>query len=208
MITRACFYDYFDVDEISTREETVPVQFLVSSFTLASDIHLTHQREDTETVLQEGNTNSNNPSSSMKDVRAGQTALLPLWAAEPLHQEGFISVTKPPAFELSTFREFKTDSLAPSLFQKSPYFYDSGLRVCRLIGIPTSSGMMSTDGNRLAAQLVRLYQLRYFKIVEAVHKKGFDLSDVREKLVESERFLLDILLAGKAQEIQWHKSVV
>lgn len=207
MIAQACFYDYFDVDEISMREETVPVQFLVSSFTLASDIHLTHQREDTESSFSHDN-NTNHEASSMKDVRAGQTALLPLWAAEPLHQQGYISVSKPPTFELSTFREFKTDSLAPSLFQKSPYFYESGLRICRLIGMPTSSGMMSAEGSRLAAQLVRLYQLRYFKIVEAVHKKGFDLSDIREKLVESERFLLDIVLAGKAQELQWHRSSV
>lgn len=151
---------------------------------------------------------SSSSASLFKDVKEGQTAFLPLWAAIPLHREGYVLGCTPPSFTLSTFREFKADPLAPSLFLKSPFFFDAGIRICRLLGTPTSSGAMSSSGSRLVAQLVRLYQLRYLKIIQAARKRGFDLSDLRDGLAESERYLLDTVLTGQAEEREWNNSIL
>lgn len=144
----------------------------------------------------------------MKDVKPGQIALLPLWAAIPLHRDGYIRCFTPPTFAISTFREFKADPLAPSLYLKSPYFYEAGIRICRLLGPPTSSGAMSAMGKDVVAQLVRLYQLRYLKIIRAARKKGFELSDARERLTESERYLLDVVLTDQREEREWSVSLL
>lgn len=162
--------------------------------------------------ISQGQRSASGPSYSstqlFKDVKEGQTAFLPLWAAIPLHREGYIRGSTPPSFALSTFREFKADPLAPSLYLKSPFFFDAGIRICRLLGTPTSSGAMSSSGSRLVAQLVRLYQLRYLKIIQAARKRGFDLSDIRDGLAESERYLLDTVLTGQAEEREWNNSLL
>ncbi|KAK7198080.1 GINS complex subunit Psf3 [Novymonas esmeraldas] len=180
---------YFDLDAIGACEEPVPVTFTVPSFNMGRD--LTVRTPEGEAVA---------------EVAAGCVTTLPLWAATALRTDGYISVHAPQKFSLATFREFKTDPLAPSLQRKSPYFYEVGLQLCRLLSNPTSSGHMSAEGNRLAAQLFRLYQLRYLRIIFAAAKKGFDLNDVRDKLEESERCLLDTYLRGQAEEALWYAS--
>lgn len=174
---------YFDLSDILTNEETVPVTFLVPSFSLGRDISA--RTVDGEAV---------------EEVGAGNVANIPLWAAMALRREGYVAPQVPPRYTTSVFREFKTDPLAVSLYAKSPYYYEAGLLLCAML--PTS------EGNRLAAQLFRLYQLRYLKIIHAAAKKGFDLGDVREKLCESERRLLDALLNCLEDERQWHRSVL
>ncbi|KAG5497628.1 hypothetical protein JKF63_03893 [Porcisia hertigi] len=181
---------YFDLDDIGANEEPVAVTFTVPSFNMGKDITVRSY---------EGETAS--------EVVAGCVATVPLWAAMALRTEGYVSVRAPQKFSLATFREFKTDPLAPSLHRKSPHFYRAGLQLCRLLSNPTSSGHMSAEGNRLAAQLFRLYQLRYLRIIFAASKKGFDLNDVRDKLEESERHLLDSYLRGQAEESLWYANV-
>lgn len=182
---------YFDLEAIGADEELVPVTFVVPSFSLAKDV--TVRSAEGEAVT---------------EVAAGNTATLPIWAARALRKGGFAAVRTPPKYSLSTFREFKNDPLAPNLHAKSPYFYDAGLILCALLGNPAPNGALSPEGNRLAAQLFRLYQLRYLKILFAAAKKGFDLNDEREKLSESERFLLDTFLKGQAAEQLWYSSTV
>lgn len=177
---------YFDLNDIGTDEEPVPVTFAVPSFRLGADVVV--RSPDGEPTT---------------DVTPGCSAVMPLWAAKALRQGGYVTVHVPRTFSLSTFREFKTDPLAPSLFLKSPHFYEAGLALCTLLGNPSGNGNMSPEGNRLAAQLFRLYQLRYLKILLAAAKKGFDLSDVKEKLVESERELLETFLTGSEEEKLW-----
>ncbi|KAF8294080.1 putative GINS complex subunit Psf3 [Trypanosoma cruzi] len=172
---------YFDLFDILTNEETVPVTFLVPSFSLGRDIHA--RTTDGE---------------ALEEVKSGSVATVPLWAAVALRQEGYLVPQVPPRYTTSVFREFKTDPLAVSLHKKSPYYYEAGLLLCAMLPI--------NEGNRLAAQLFRLYQLRYLKVIHAAAKKGFDLSDVREKLCESERELLDALIGGLEDERQWHHS--
>ncbi|KEG08907.1 GINS complex subunit 3 [Trypanosoma grayi] len=173
---------YFDLSDILANEETVPVVFLVPSFSLGKDIHA--RTSEGETV---------------EEVGPGSIATIPLWVAVALRQDGYLVPQVPPRYTTSVFREFKTDPLAASLYAKSPYYYEAGLLLCAML--PTN------EGNRLAAQLFRLYQLRYLKVIHAAAKRGFDLSDVREKLCESERNLLDTLLRGMEDERQWHQSV-
>lgn len=182
---------HFDLNDIGAAEELVPVTFTVPSFNMGRD--LTVRTVEGEAV---------------EEVAAGCVSAMPLWAAAPLRADGYISTHAPHKFSLSTFREFKTDPLAPSLYRKSPYFYRAGLLLCRLLSNPTSSGHMSAEGNRLAAQLFRLYQLRYLRIIFAAAKKGFDLSDVRDKLEESERDLLDAYLRSQAEEALWYSSFI
>lgn len=229
LLERSKIYNYFDVDEISMNEEVIPAYFLVPSFTLAGEVHVTHRHEEDEDdaamllpsssrvrhETDQGHSgmtvfsSTSSVASVMKDVKRGQTAMLPLWAAIPLHREGYIQCFTPPTFDMSTFLEFKADPLAPSLYLKSPYFFESGIRICRLLGSPTSSSSsMSASGNDLVAQIVRLYQLRYLKIIHSARKKGFDLTDVREKLAVSERYLLDVVLTGKTQEQEWNASLL
>jgi len=184
-------HSYFDVDDIGTDEEPVPVTFTVPSFRLGSDVVV--RAPDGEPA---------------GEITPGCTATLPLWAAAALRRHGFAAVHLPPKFALATFREFKTDPLAPSLFLKSPHFYEAGLVVCTLLGNPSSTGNLSPEGNRLAAQIFRLYQLRYLKILLAAAKKGFDLSDVKEKLTESERELLNAFLTGMEEEKRWLGSPI
>lgn len=172
---------YFDLSEILINEETIPVTFLVPSFNLGKEINA--RNSDNEAV---------------EEVRAGNFATLPLWAAIALRQDGYIIPHLPSRYATSVFREFKTDPLAVSLYAKSPFYYEAGVTLCAMLS--------ASEGNRLAGQLFRLYQLRYLKVICAAAKKGFDLSDVREKLCESERELLDNLLAGYEEERQWHRS--
>lgn len=184
---------YFDLHEIGTDEEPVPVVFTVPAFSLRDNIKV-HSSSDDATVT--------------ADVKAGDTAILPLWAAAPLRRGGYVAVGTPTTYSLSTFREFKTDSLAPSLRLKSPFFYEAGMRICRLVGNTTSAGHMGPDGNRLAGQLHLLYQKRYLRIIHAAAKRGFDLNDVRDKLAESERHLLDGFLREREQEKVWYASTI
>ncbi|KAL7705879.1 GINS complex subunit Psf3 [Lotmaria passim] len=180
---------YFNLDDIGAAEELVPVTFTVPSFNMGKD--LTVRTVEGEAV---------------DEVAAGCVTAMPLWAAAALRAYGYVSVHAPHKFSLSTFREFKTDPLAPSLHRKSPYFYKAGLQLCRLLSNPTSNGHLSAEGNRLAAQLFRLYQLRYLRIIFAAAKKGFDLNDARDKLEESERSLLDAYLRGQAEDSLWYAS--
>lgn len=183
-------HSYFDLQDIGADAELVPVTFTVPSFSLTKDMVVRSSEGE-----------------PVDEVFAGSTAVVPLWAARALRTDGFTAVHVPTKYTLSTFREFKSDPLAPNLASKSPYFYTAGLCVCALIGNPTVGGM-SSEGNRLAAQLFRLYQLRYLKILFAASKRGFDLSDVREKLTESEHDLLDSFLRGRAEEELWRSSSV
>ncbi|RHW72852.1 DNA replication complex GINS protein PSF3 [Trypanosoma brucei equiperdum] len=173
--------NYFDLSSILSNEELIPVTFTTPLFGLGKDVN---------PRTAEGETHD--------EVQVGSTATLPLWAAVAFRQVGHIVPQVPPRYTTSVFREFKTDPLAVSLHAKSPYYYEAGLLLCAML--PTG------DGNRLAGQLFRLYQLRYLKIIRAAAKKGFDLSDVREKLCESERDLLDALIRGMEEERQWYRS--
>ncbi|ORC86727.1 GINS complex subunit 3 [Trypanosoma theileri] len=173
---------YFDLSDILTNEETVPVTFLVPSFSLGKEINV-----------------RTNEGEALEEVKAGSVSTIPMWAAVALREGGYLIPQVPPRYTTSVFREFKTDPLAASLHAKSPYFYEAGLLLCAML--PTN------EGNRLAAQLFRLYQLRYLKVIHAASKRGFDLTDVREKLCESERYLLDTLLRGMENERQWHRSI-
>lgn len=195
MLSSSLYQNYFDIDSIGALEESVPVSFLTPSFALGSELHLTIHGVDPDAEPPgEGRENGT------KDAKEGQSALLPLWAAEVLYREGCVRVATPPSFGLATFREFKGDPLASSLADKSPYFYEAGMRLSHLVGPPIASGAMSLEGGRLAAQLIRLYQLRYLGILRAGYKRGFDLTDLREKLTESERWLLDSFLRSQAEE--------
>lgn len=245
---KAKLYNYFDVDAIREHEERIPVTFLVSSFTLGSDISLLQYIqgvEGDEMPLSTTNTShyyhdNNNVGSTderagagrnsleddphasephqtdvhvhatttsttpllLEDVKEGQRASLPLWAVMPLFREGYLRVHLPDTFSRHTFKEFKTDPLAPNLAHKSPYFYEVGLHLVRCIHPST------LEGRLLPTQLPRLYQMRYLKILNAAHKKGFDLSDVREKLAEKERLLLDLYLMEKNAYHSWYTSVI
>lgn len=183
--------NYFDLDAIGADEEAVPVAFAVPSFSLARD--MTVRSAEGEAV---------------SEVAAGNTSVVPLWAARALRLGGYVAVHTPPKYSLATFREFKNDALAPNLHSKSPYYYDAGLTLCAVLGNPAANGALSPDGNRLAAQLFRLYQLRYRKIILAAAKTGFDLNDEREKVTESERFLLDTFLKSRAEEQLWYSSTI
>ncbi|CCD11961.1 unnamed protein product [Trypanosoma congolense IL3000] len=173
---------YFDIASILVNEEPVPAIFLAPLFGLGRDIG--PRTADGEVL---------------DDVQSGSVATVPMWAAVAFRQDGLLIPQVPPRYTTSVFREFKTDPLAVSLYGKSPYYYEAGLLLCAML--PTS------DGNRLAGQLFRLYQLRYLKIIRSAAKKGFDLSDVRGKLCESERDLLDALIRGMEEERQWYQSV-
>ncbi|CAD2215666.1 GINS complex subunit 3 [Angomonas deanei] len=183
---------YFDLQDITANEEIVPVKFVVPSFNIGKDIIA----------------RSSDGESTSSEISTGSTARLPLWAAAPLRKEGYVAVHVPPKYTVVTFREFKTDPLAPSLRHKSPTYYDTGLTICRLIGNTTAGGHMSREGNRLAAQLHRLYQLRYLKIILSGAKKGFDLSDVKEKLTDSERYLLESYLSNRDREQTWYSNAI
>ncbi|KAG8341304.1 putative GINS complex protein [Trypanosoma vivax] len=174
---------YFDLSGILANEEAIPVTFLGPLFQLGKDISV-----------------RNSDGEALEEIRAGSTAALPLWATVELRRGGHLMPQIPPRYATSAFREFKTDPLAASLSAKSPYYYEVGLSLCAML--PTS------DGNKLAAQLFRLYQVRYLKVIRTAAKKGFDLTDVRDKLCESERYLLDSVLRGIREEQQWHHSVV
>lgn len=183
--------NYFDLDDIGACEVPLSVVFTVPSFSMGQDLTVRTSEGDT-----------------VAEVRAGCRATVPLWAATALRTDGFAIAHPSSTFSLSTFREFKTDPLAPNLYQKCPHFYHAGLQLCRLIGNPTPDGHLSSEGNRLAAQLFRLYQLRYLRIIFAAAKQGFDLTDVRDKLEESERYLLDAFLKGQAEERVWYMNYI
>lgn len=185
---------YFDLQEIGTNEESVPVVFTVPSFSLGKNI--------------KAHSSSGGEATASAEVKAGDSAVLPLWAAAPLRRGGYVAVGISTTYSLSTFREFKTDSLAPSLRLKSPFFYEAGLRICRLVGNTTASGHMGPEGNRLAGQLHLLYQKRYLRIIHAAAKRGFDLNDVRDKLTDSERHLLHGFLLEREQEKGWYASTI
>lgn len=187
--------DYFDLDAIGAREEPVPVVFTGPFFNLARAIP--SRTPDGENAA---------------EIKEGCAATVPLWAAEALRLGGYVAVRAPPPFQLSTFREFKTDALAPSLSRKAAHYYDSGLTLCGLLGNPPAhagaGGRWSVEGTRLAGQIYRLFQLRYLSIIRSAGKRGFDLSDVRGRLTAWERQLLDSVLRCRQQELAWREGVI
>ncbi len=157
---------YFDLDEALLAEQAVPTTFATAAFLLGREVDA-----------------RNADGEKTSDAGVGSKALLPLWAARPLRRLGFVSVHSPAMFQLPAFKAFKPDAMVPQLSTKSPYFYALGLAV---------SGMLPpNEGLRLRQQLLRLFQSRYYGVVVAAGKHGFDLADTRQALCEAEKQLLD-----------------
>lgn len=159
-------YNYFDVDDILANEETTPVVFATSVFEVGKELFA--KGSDGELLA---------------EATTGARAAVPLWAATPLRQKGFVNVGAGQTFAASSFREFKADPLAPNLHVKCPYYYEVGLKVASMLPLQ--------EGQRLREGVTGVYQRRYQNILTASAKKGFDLEDARDALCERERRLLD-----------------
>lgn len=170
---------YFDVEEVVLSEQHINVVFAAPLFAIGKDIVV--RTTEGERVA---------------DVQQGTKASLPLWAATPLKQSGLVQLTTPPTeFSQNVFREFKIDPLAPDLKAKSPSYYEYGLAVAAML--PPHEAV------RLKNQLNRLFQLRFYHILQATAKKGHDYQDLRETLPDTEGKLLDSICVHEHSEKLW-----
>jgi hypothetical protein len=174
---------YFDVNEVLLAEQQVPVVFTGPCFSVGKDI-VTRTAEG-ERVL---------------DVDRGTRATVPMWAAEPLRRSGFVNVASvPPEYQNVAFREFKIDPLAPNLRAKSPCYYEHGLGIAALMHV-------SHERVRLRNQLLRLFQIRFYPILNATARKGHDFQDLRDALTDVEQKLIKSVWESESQERQWAKT--
>lgn len=178
-------YDYFDVDETCAAEEMVPVAFATASFRLGTEVASAR----------------NQAGERSDEVHTGTVATLPLWAASALRESGgFVSILPPSTYSTATFREFKADPLAPNLKAKSDHYYEVGLSLCSM--------MSAQEAARLGAQIIRLYQLRYMKIIRSAAKRGLDFNDIHDTLCATERQLIDAVKSNIRDENEWRSSAV
>ncbi|CUG92474.1 Hypothetical protein, putative [Bodo saltans] len=174
---------YFDVNDVLLDEQPVPVVFATPCFSIAKDI---------VTRTAEGE--------RIQEIDRGARATMPMWAVAPLRKSGYVQVnTVPQEFQNVTFREFKMDPLAPNLRAKSPFFYDHGVTIAALL-----SGQH--ERVRLRNQLTRLFQVRFYPILNATAKKGHDFQDLRDSLTDSEQRLLKAVWESEVTERQWARS--
>ena len=170
---------YFDLDDVLCSEQRLPITFATSAFKLGRELDA--RNADGECTI---------------DAQVGAKAIVPMWAAAPLRRSGYISVQSPAVFTLSIFKEFKPDAMVPQLNAKSPFFYELGLAL---------SGMLPpNEGLRLRQQLLRLFQSRYYGVVSAAGRQGFDLADTRLSLSESEKLLLDAVRGASTLTTSFH----
>ncbi|GLT92971.1 hypothetical protein SLE2022_107800 [Rubroshorea leprosula] len=105
---------YYDIDDILTEEELVPVVFHKAANGVIID-----------------------PSSETNSVEQGAKVELPLWLAQELHWRQAVSISAPPCFNQKTRLEIQADAACVDLRSRCPYFYEFGCKILPLVGDKT-----------------------------------------------------------------------
>ena len=73
------------------------------------------------------------PSIGSEDLEMDQELEIPLWLAEALKPNNYIDLKLPRMFGLSVRQSLKADAKSVKLREKSPFFYELGLRMSELV---------------------------------------------------------------------------
>ncbi|KAL4591674.1 hypothetical protein LXL04_004644 [Taraxacum kok-saghyz] len=103
--------NYYDIDDILSEEELVPVVFL-------------------EAVNGVGLFESN----EANRVEPRSKAELPFWLAQGMHMRQGVSVSIPPCFNKKTREEIGADGAHVDLRSRCSYFYELGCKMVHLVG--------------------------------------------------------------------------
>ena len=83
--------------------------------------------------------------SRLQDVEEGQAMQLPVWLAEPLAERKLVLVDVPRNYSSAVRNSLSADATSINLRDKSPNFYEIGLRLARMSA--------SEDAHRLPASI-------------------------------------------------------
>ena len=153
--------DYFNIDDILSRECGVRVQFRVRGHTLA---HLDPLGVSTK-YLEKGDAAES--STGPDDIPQGHILPLPFWLAESLAERGCVDVSMPSCYGTRARNELRADAQSVQLYKKCPSYFLLGIHIASLLKDPI-----------LPAMLIQAYADRCWNIVDraayGVHTAGRD----------------------------------
>ncbi|GMH15399.1 hypothetical protein Nepgr_017240 [Nepenthes gracilis] len=106
---------YYDIDDILTEEELMPVVF---------------QKAATGVGLLD-------PSSETNNIEQGAKVELPFWLAAELQRRQAAMMSIPPCFNQTTRKEIQADAGSVDLRSRCPYFYELGSKIALVVGDQT-----------------------------------------------------------------------
>ncbi|KAL1217830.1 hypothetical protein V5N11_009602 [Cardamine amara subsp. amara] len=112
---------YYDIDDILTEEEFVPVFF--------------HKPANGVTI---------DPSAETNCVEQGAKVELPFWLAHELHLRQAVSINLPACFDQKTRLEIQADAPSVDLRSRCQYFYEFGCKLQPLVTDRTIGILLST----------------------------------------------------------------
>ena len=146
---------YWDIDEILAEEEKLTVKFQTGSY-------------------QNSSLDPNLPIDS--DIEVGQTMELPIWLALPLAQGEIIDIEVPRFYKDHFKKTLEADPNVVNLRDKTPYYYENGLKLIDKI-----------DDPELVPTLATVFLTRIKEFVHiSFHLRIEDCSNLLRKMVNTE----------------------
>lgn len=171
---------YYDLDDIITMQEKVPVQFELPCYRLG--------------FL--------DPSSSEEHISQGSKMEIPCWLAMELctRRRHITSVELPKMYNESFRQIFKADANVLDLHKMGPNFYDFGLKLLHF---------QHMDSGIVARTLLEVFVKRFRKILDASQNASHqDIVKLKQKLDELEIFLFNNGQKSLKDFIHWQHGTV
>jgi GINS complex subunit 3 len=125
---------------------------------------------------------------------------VPLWLAAVLRSQNFVQLQLPRTFSKRLRESLKADPSAVRLRDKSPHFYEVGLRMADLV--PTE------DTVDLPTDIQATLSMRVRDVLEfAPNTLGRDVSAYRAGLTDTETQLFDASRAYAALRMRWRRRL-
>lgn len=123
---------------------------------------------------------------------------LPVWLVQVLKAQNFLEVRLPKTFSLRLRESLKADALTVRLREKSPHFYEVGLRMADLVS--------TEDTANLPTDIQATLAIRMRDILESAPKSlGKDISRYRSGLTDLEVQFYDKLRTYAALKMRWRR---
>lgn len=198
---------YFDPEELILREERLSMTMPVGAFILGNEFASYSGNAGgggpggaaanaPQSSSSGGGGGGPSTSGSERNVPRDTKVHVPLWAAHALRMQGLAAIAVPESCTYASFREFRQDPMGPNIRVKSPFFFD--------LASEAASVAPPQEAPRLRGRLVELYRKRYPSVLAVGNKKGFDLSEARDALSNTERKIVDKTIERAAHEKQWY----
>ncbi|KAK3284699.1 hypothetical protein CYMTET_7659 [Cymbomonas tetramitiformis] len=172
--------DYWNIHDMLAEEEKVTAYFNVGSTGLGRAF---------------------DPSCDDEDLKEGAKLEIPLWLTKDLASRGMIKVERPSYYGPRVKNDLQADPRCVNLGEKSPYFYDVGLRLLEVSHDPKLAELLNLTFQRRYQQLLIAALsvqadtkdiTRLQRVLSAEEKKLFDDGRLSRSSFESWRETTDV----------------